>query len=183
MKKTFISFASVMIFLLIASVVWISCQKDEKIPGNTKGLSTQAASNIYFPSYAGAYDQLQAISLHRYGGFSKITHKGCNCVSCFGACIERIFLGPAPFDASISYNFIMERVGSSTARLYFIQAPDVEVTVDPMFYVDHDILVVAGNQQCTILAAAYQYNNTAGTATLGGVNFHYHGTTIVNLAP
>lgn len=74
----------------------------------------------------------------------------CACYSCIGICGAHVI--EATEETSIGGNVIIEDLGGGTAKLYILEQPDIDVTVDPTLYIDDDVYYSFNGNTTTILA-------------------------------
>jgi len=122
------------------------------------------------------------VELHRYKGhMRREPYSACNCVHCFGMC-DAVILGiPLRTTSESENNVILEKTSASTGVIYILEEPDLDVTVDPTFYVDTTVTVFTSDDTMKILPSNYPFNNSGGTLTIDSVSYDYHGTVNVSI--
>lgn len=173
----FLSSTAILSIMLI-----ISCSKNSK--DVSAGESKSPVSIKTSPSTAArpsGSDASVAIQLHRSNGKKRHGEwegRDCNCVYCFGLCSGKIL---ANSDNPQQMNAIFKNIANGTATIYFLTQPDDDVLVAPIFYVDNNVVLTAtNNDNITVFAGQYAYQNTPGQIQYQGRSYSYFGKTVVS---
>lgn len=167
---------------LVSSVIVIISCSDRAVAGvkimneiNKSGIESKMTNQFVFGE----------LQLRRSRGSKKKgVNKGvaCDCNYCFGICANS---GVEDFEpqAFASANVIIEDLGNGSAKLYVLQQPENDVTVDPTLYVDNNIHCNFAGKTVTILANAYNFSTIGGIINIGNKSYTHYGTAVILLTP